>query len=108
MKNNLNDMSEAELANVIENARKALKDKQDSKRKEELSKIKELATSIGVNVEISESGSGSKPSSRKGSSVPIKYRDPANSANKWTGRGMKPKWLRELLNQGRTLKEFEI
>jgi len=106
MKNNLNDMSEAELNNVIENAKKALKEKQDSKRKEVLSKIKELASSIGVNVEIGDSGS--KASSRKGSSVPIKYRDPANPNNKWTGRGMKPKWLKELLDKGRNLAEFEI
>jgi DNA-binding protein H-NS len=106
MKNNLTDMSEAELNSVIENARKALKEKQESKRKEVLSKIKELAGSIGVNIEISESGA--KSSSRKGSSVPIKYRDPSNSNNKWTGRGMKPKWLKELLDQGRNLKDFEI
>ena len=106
MKNNLTDMSEAELNSVIENARKALKEKQDSKRKEVLAKIKELAGSIGVNVEIGESST--KTSSRKGSSVPIKYRDPANANNKWTGRGMKPKWLKELLDQGRNLKEFEI
>jgi DNA-binding protein H-NS len=106
MKNSLNDMSEAELANMIEDAKKALKDKQESKRKEVFTKIRELATSIGVNVDITEPGT--RTSSRKGSSVPIKYRDPNNAANKWTGRGMKPKWLRELLNQGKSLADFEI
>lgn len=29
----------------------------------------------------------------KGSKLPIKYRNPANKAETWTGRGMKPKWL---------------
>lgn len=107
MKNNLTEMSEAELNSVIENAKKALKDKHESKRKEVLAKIKELASSIGVNVELG-GESGAKASSRKGSSVPIKYRDPSNPNNKWTGRGMKPKWLRELLDNGRDLKDFEI
>ena len=106
MKNNLNDLSEVELASMIENAKKALKDKQESKRKEVLAEIKRLADSIGVTAIISETGG--RTSSRKGSSVPIKYRDPGNSANKWTGRGMKPKWLKELLDHGRDLKEFEI
>jgi len=106
MKSNFTDMSEVELSNMIENARKVLKDKQENKRKEVLSQIKELASSIGVNVDITETGT--RASSRKGSSVPIKYRDPANSANKWTGRGMKPKWLKELLDQGRSIKDFEI
>lgn len=30
-------------------------------------------------------------------SVPIKYRDPANSNNTWTGRGPRPKWVRDYL-----------
>ena len=106
MKSNFTDMSEVELSNMIENARKVLKDKQENKRKEVLSQIKELASSIGVNVDITETGT--RASSSKGSSVHIKYRDPANSANKWTGRGMKPKWLKELLDQGRSIKDFEI
>jgi DNA-binding protein H-NS len=105
MKNDLNELSENELAVVIENAQKVLKNKQESKRKDVINQIKELAFSIGVTVEISEPG---KTSTRKGGTVPVKYRNPDNPANKWTGRGMKPKWLRELLEQGRSLEEFEI
>jgi DNA-binding protein H-NS len=105
MKNDLTELSENELAAVIENAQKVLKNKQESKRKDVITQIKELAQSIGVTVEISEPG---KSSVRKGGTVPVKYRNPDNPANKWTGRGMKPKWLRELLEQGRSLEEFEI
>ena len=105
MKNTLNDLSEVELAAMIENAQKALKTKQESKRKDVILKIKELAASIGMNAELTEAG---KVGSRKGSTVPIKYSNPANPNNKWTGRGMKPKWLRELLEQGHSLEEFEV
>lgn len=105
MKENFSQMSEAELAAMIENAKKALKDKQESKRKEIIAKIKELAASIDVNVEITEPG---KPAARRGAKVAIKYRNPDNPSEKWTGRGMKPKWLRELIEQGRKLEEFEV
>jgi len=105
MKENLSQMSESELAAMIENAKKALKDKQEGKRKEIIAQIKELAASINVTVEIAEGG---KPAARKGAKVAVKYRNPSNHAEKWTGRGMRPKWLRELIDQGRKLEEFEV
>ncbi|MEZ1894432.1 H-NS histone family protein [Pseudomonas aeruginosa] len=37
-----------------------------------------------------------------------RYRDPANPFNTWSGRGKRPTWLREYLDAGRTLAEFEI
>jgi DNA-binding protein H-NS len=105
MKSEFNELSEAELAKMIENAQKALKEKHEGKRKEVLTKIKELASSIGVTVDIFESA---KPAGRKGSKVPIKYQNPNNLSQKWTGRGMKPKWLQALIDQGHNIKEFEI
>ncbi|MGZ8217108.1 MAG: H-NS histone family protein [Methylomagnum sp.] len=101
-------MSDAELASLIEDAHKALRGRQDGRRKETLAKIKELAASIGVNAEISDPSSPSKPGGRKGTKVPAKYQNPNNLSQKWTGRGMKPKWLQSLLEQGRDIKEFEI
>ena len=47
-------LSETELHTVIENAEKALKQKQANKRKEVIAQIKELAASIDVTVEIIE------------------------------------------------------
>lgn len=38
--------------------------------------------------------------------VPVKYRDDAGLT--WTGRGLKPVWLREAIAAGRTLADFEI
>ncbi len=106
MTTNLNELSEAELAAYIENAQKALRDKQEGKRKEGIAKIREIASAIGVTVEIAEPAKVSSP--RKGGKVAVKYQNPANPANKWTGRGMKPKWLRELIEQGRSLEEFAV
>lgn len=105
MKSNYSDLSENELASMIETAQRALKDRQESKRKEVISKIKELASSIGVTVEITEAP---KSAGRKGSKVPIKYQNPHNLAQKWTGRGMKPKWLQSFVDEGRDIKEFEV
>ncbi len=48
-----------------------------------------------------------KAGAKKGKgSVPPKYRD--DEGHTWTGRGLKPVWLREALAAGKTLKDFEI
>ncbi|MGZ5007214.1 MAG: H-NS histone family protein [Methylobacter sp.] len=99
------NLSEHELQAVIENAEKALKNKQANKRKEVIAQIKELAASIDVVVEIHESD---KKSIRKGAKVAVKYRHPADHNKTWTGRGVAPKWMQELLNAGHDRSEFEV
>ena len=39
---------------------------------------------------------------------PPKYRNPFNGAQTWAGRGRKPNWLVELIQQGKTLPELAI
>lgn len=100
-----NNLSETEIQALIDNAEKALKDRQNSKRKEVLAQIKELAASIGVSVEIMD---GDKKSERKGTKVAARYRNPADASQTWTGRGLAPKWMQELMAAGHDKSEFEI
>jgi len=99
------NLSVNELQTVIDNAEKALKNKLVNHRKEIIGQIKELAASIDVTVEIIESD---KKSPRKGVKVPAKYRHPNDPDKIWTGRGMMPKWLRTLIDQGHDSAEFKI
>ena len=106
MSNELNALNEAELANLIANAQRALKEKQSSKRREVIAQIRDLAASIGCTVEIND---GDRPASaRRGSKVAPKYRNPHNYDQTWTGRGMKPRWLQALVDQGHDVTEFHI
>lgn len=100
-----NNLSETEIQALIDNAEKALKEKQSSKRKEVIAKIKELAASIGVTVELVE---GDKKVERKTGKVAAKYRNPVDASQTWTGRGLAPKWMQDLLAEGRNKSEFEI
>lgn len=100
-------LSESELVDVIEDARKVLKEKQEAKRKEVLDQMKELGASIGVSVEVSEAPP-QRRRSRRGTKVPVKYQNPNDLSQKWTGRGLRPKWLQGFVDQGRDIKEFEV
>lgn len=98
------NLSESELQNVIENAEKALKEKQAIKRKEIIAQIKELAASIEVKVEITDE---EKPV-KKGVKVAAKYRNPNNPVQTWTGRGVAPKWMQDLIKSGKNKSDFLI
>ena len=50
----------------------------------------------------------SAKSANKGSKIAPKYRDPADAANTWTGRGKQPRWLAEYTAGGRKVEEFLI
>ncbi len=100
-----NKLSETELQSVINQAEKALIDKQALKRKEVITQIKELAVSIGVNVDIKES---SNKITKKGKKVAPKYRNPADLNQTWTGRGVSPKWMQALVDSGRDKSDFLI
>jgi DNA-binding protein H-NS len=107
MKPQLKDLSETELVDLLGNAQKALLAKQALRRKEVIAQIKDLAAAIGVDVAINE-GNSTPGSGRKGGKIAVKYRNPDNPAEQWTGRGMKPKWLNALLEEGRSLEDFAV
>jgi len=100
-----NNKTPEEIQKIIADAQAALIEKQKSERKETIAKIKALADSIGVTVTIHETG---KKADRRQSSVAIKYRNPHNQAETWTGRGLKPKWVNMLLSQGYSLDSLAI
>lgn len=43
----------------------------------------------------------------RGGRHPIRFRDPA-TGQCWTGRGLRPRWLQEHIDAGRSLSEFEV
>jgi DNA-binding protein H-NS len=102
---NLQNLSPAELQSLIKDAQTALEQKQLGLRKQVIAQIKELADSIGVTVEITDNKKSKK---RASGPVPAKYVNPKNSNQTWSGRGMKPKWLQALVDQGHNLDEFQV
>ena len=99
-------LSEEELKEMIKTAGVALQSKEEDRKQQVISQINELAASINLKVEFI--NPQKRQSSRKGIKVAAKYQNPANPSQKWTGRGMKPKWLKALLDQGGKAEQYEI
>jgi len=99
-------LSEEELKEMIKTAEVVLQSKKEERKQQVISQINELATSINLKVELVDPQK--RQSSRKGIKVAAKYQNPENPSQKWTGRGMKPKWLKALLSQGGKLEQYQI
>jgi len=104
----LENKSPEELEKIIADAQAQLLEKEKSIRKEKIAQIKELATAIGATVEIHFDEQGkSRRGGRKGK-VAAKYGNPANPSETWTGRGVTPKWMQELISAGHSKEKFKI
>jgi DNA-binding protein H-NS len=108
----LQNKTPAELQALIAEAQQQLAGRQKAMRKEVVAKIKDLAASIGATVEVKFDQHAEKSGGRirggQTGKVTAKYQNPANPEETWTGRGMAPKWMKELLDSGRSKDEFLI
>ncbi|RTL63831.1 MAG: H-NS histone family protein [Hyphomicrobiales bacterium] len=100
----LEKLSYAELQEVIRNAQQLLTEKQSAAKNELKESFIAQAREHGISLEEL-FGKGRKGG--KGS-VAIKYRDPKNPENTWTGRGRMPRWLQAAVDAGKRKESFLI
>jgi DNA-binding protein H-NS len=113
---NLEALSVEELTAHIAAAQAILSAKQEKLREEFIAETRRKAQALGFSLDDLFSGTPTKkPSGRDKSEkltvrrpVAVKYRDPQNPESTWTGRGMKPRWLRDKLNAGAKIEEFSV
>ena len=85
----LEKMSYAELAALSTHVARLKIDKQNAERATVRQKMADLAKQHGFDIRELMDGRKAKG---KGT-VAVKYRDPKNPSNTWTGRGRMPRWM---------------
>jgi DNA-binding protein H-NS len=98
--NSLDSMSFAELAQMEARIERLKIEKQNSERNELRQRIIAMAKEHGFEI----SDLFGKGRNGKGS-VAVKYRDPHNPENTWTGRGRMPRWLVAATKGGKAKRE---
>ena len=99
------DLTEEQIREVIGMAESELDRRRKSKLAEARNKIKDLANSLGMSLEeLIES----KPGRGRKVTKEVRFRNPANSSETWTGRGKRPHWLSEALKSGAELESFRV
>ena len=72
--------------------------------KEAIAKYGFTASQLGLKARGGRAGAGKKARAK----AKAKYANPANPKETWSGRGASPRWLRELVTQGRKKDDFLI
>ena len=97
---NLENMSFAELSAMQARIERMKVEKQNVERVALRQKLSDMAKEHGFDIRDLFDGR------KKGKgSVAVKYRDPSNSENTWTGRGRMPRWMTAATKGGKAKKE---
>jgi DNA-binding protein H-NS len=93
-------MSYAELTELETRIGRLIVERRESERLALRGKLTELAREHGFDIrELVGRGKG------RNGSVAVKYRDPKNPDNTWTGRGRMPRWMAAAMKGGKAKKE---
>ena len=86
---------------------KQIADTQRAERAEAVAQVRALMAQYGLSLADIGAKVASGPRRGTGAKVAAKYRDPA-TGNAWSGRGLKPKWLKAALDAGRAMSDFAV
>ncbi len=98
----LDALSLSELRDLRNKVERAISSYEDRRRKEAMAAIESAAREHGFNLaELT----GIKLSKSK---VAAKYANPEDASQTWSGRGRKPRWVQEHLDNGKPMGDLEI
>jgi len=117
----LTKLSLTELRRLQTKIDTEIKRRSDTARKNLLKQIKKLAAEEGLSLDDVIGAEGGtvaaapakqrkrgKKGGKSAAAVAMKYRNPENSAMEWSGRGRRPQWVLDWLEQGNQLDALEI
>jgi DNA-binding protein H-NS len=107
----LDSLNLKQLTDLIARAEKRIHSLQDEKATKARAKIASVAKAEGYTIEELFGGGGARRGRGKAKVkrvVKPKYRNPANQAETWSGRGKRPRWFNAALQAGKKEKDLLI
>ena len=105
---NIDKLTYAELSELRDEIDAAMEIRHEEERQAIADQIEELAYAAGFGSAQEVLGIKSKRGRSAGYTVKPKYRNPWDASQTWTGRGRKPRWVVEALDEGHEMEEFLI
>jgi DNA-binding protein H-NS len=100
----------AELLAQKAEIEKKIAEAQREEKASAIAQVKALMAQHGLSVADLASRAptaGRAAGAKSGAKVAAKYRDPATGST-WSGRGLKPNWLKAALDSGKSLADFAV
>jgi DNA-binding protein H-NS len=95
----LSNMSLVELRNLQEQIKQETKKREQQDLTKAREQILAIAQSVGIPLKDLIDGAVRAKTGR----VAVRYRNPDEATQQWTGRGRQPKWIKEWLEAGKSL-----
>lgn len=95
----LSNMSIGELRALQEKIKQEMKQRERQDLVKAREQILAIAQSVGLPLKDLLAGA----TRAKTGTVAVRYRNPNDSAQQWTGRGRQPKWVKEWLDSGKLI-----
>lgn len=97
-------LSLKELKALQAQVARAIATYEDRRKKDALSELEEKARELGFTLaELT-----GVAVSRKRAPAEVKYANPANPADTWSGRGRKPRWFEEAMKAGKSADDLRV
>ena len=96
---NLDSLSPAELQALIQTAEAQMESARKNQVQEVRTRIDALLKAAGLSIDEVYPRRGGKGAKGPKAAVAPKYRNPANAAQTWAGRGKRPAWFSEALKK---------
>ena len=93
---------------IAQRAAERLDRVREESRRHDMAMLESLAEKYGATVTWPKTKKSVRPKPRAKKAIPVRFIDPANPDNKWTGRGRQPGWLAGYVAQGRAPSEFLV
>lgn len=100
----LSNLSLAELRTMQEDIKKQMKKREQDDLVKAREQILAIAQSVGVSVKDLV-GAGIRV---KSGTVAVRYRNPDDASQQWTGRGRQPKWVKEWTDSGKSMDLLKV
>ena len=101
----LSNLEIAELKQLSEQIDHEIDKRHKQAKIDVLKQMQEAASRIGMTPEEVLGLEAAKKTKTKGKA---RYRNPEDPRQTWTGKGKRPGWIKDMLENGRTLEDMEI
>ena len=101
----LSNMSVGDMRNLQDQIKQEMKKREQSDMAKAREQILAIAQSVGVPLKdlLATTGRGGKTGT-----VAVRFRNPDNASQQWTGRGRQPKWVKEWVEGGKSIDKLRV
>jgi DNA-binding protein H-NS len=109
----LSNLSLGDLRNLQDQIKQEMKKREQQEVQKAREQIMAIAQSVGLPLKdlINTNARGAKGAQASGGgagSVAVRFRNPADASQQWTGRGRQPKWVKEYVEGGKSIDDLRV